>query len=67
MDELTAVFSGVRQFVTAITFLIGVIVAFRIYRKWNQGEDVEESLYYWLIGLFVSSIFINLVSKSFGF
>lgn len=67
MDELTAVFSGVRQFVTSITFLIGVIVAFRIYRKWNQGEDVEEALYYWLIGLFVSSIFINLVSKSFGF
>jgi hypothetical protein len=67
MDELTAVFSGVRQFVTSITFLIGVIVAFRIYRKWNQGEEVEESIYYWLIGLFVASIFINLVSKSFGF
>ena len=67
MDELAAVFSGVRQLVTAITFLIGVLVAFRIYRKWNQGEDVEESLYYWLVGLFVASIFINLVAKSFGF
>jgi uncharacterized membrane protein len=67
MDELAAIFSGVKQLVTAITFLIGVLVAFRIYRKWNQGDDVEESLYYWLVGLFMASVLINLVSKLFGF
>jgi uncharacterized membrane protein len=67
MEELGSVFNGVKQLAISITFLIGAIVAFRIYRKWNQGEDVEEALYYWVIGLFVCSVLISLVSKLFGF
>jgi uncharacterized protein YybS (DUF2232 family) len=66
MDELASVFNGVRHFAVSITFLIGLIVAFRIYRKWNHGEEVEEALYYWVVGLFMCSLLISLVSKLFG-
>lgn len=65
MAELISIFFAVKRIVQAITMIIAIVVGFRIYRKWNGGEDIEESLYHWFFGLLSTTIAIELVTKLF--
>ncbi|AFK05588.1 hypothetical protein Emtol_0321 (plasmid) [Emticicia oligotrophica DSM 17448] len=65
MAELISIFFAVKRIIQAITMIIAIVVGFRIYRKWNGGEDIEESIYYWFFGLISTTIAVELVARLF--
>ncbi len=65
MAELVAIFFAVKRIIQAITMIIAIVVGFRIYRKWNGGEDIEENLYCWFFGLLSTTIAVELITKLF--
>jgi Domain of unknown function (DUF4134) len=65
MAELVAIFFAIKRIIQAISMIIAIVVGFRIYRKWNGGEDIEENLYYWFFGLLSTTIAVELIIKLF--
>ena len=71
MDEFEWAYNVVKASCIYISVIASLIAGFRIYQKWNRGEDVETALFLWVgslvaVGIIVLAVDTFIVPTSGG-